>query len=492
LNAQRAAMRGWHLVLAAGAALLPLPSRCFAAWPSSPAANLPICTTPVSQDEAKVVPDGSGGVIVAWHALTASGTEKVFAQHVDRNGTALWGPGGIGVCAVSASQQSPVMTPDSSGGAVVVWQDDRSGEGWDIYAQRIDHLGNLRWSNDGVSVSSAPGMQVAPVVASDGHGGVIIGWQDFRAEPEPDLYAQALDNSGQPQWSTDGIAIQAGPGAQSLRDVVALAPGGGVFVTSDSRAGEDNALVVAQRVDVDGSLMWGPRGVIVDDAAAADVHPVAVGSGDGSVIIAWESGPIFLQRLDNQGRLTWGDDGIPASTEEGLAPAVVQDREDGVIIAWQTATLSDAHIRAQSVRASGVLRWSPGGIVVCGASGAQTEVAAIEAGRGGAIFVWRDVRDDPFGDLYAQRIDSSGVTLWPGNGTVVSSAPGVQESLAITGDGFGGAVAVWSDGRAGRHIYAQRIGPTGHLGGTPGSVDPPSGGHAPPDSTRMGTRPRGK
>jgi hypothetical protein len=466
-------LQGLSAVLPVVASLLLAASPCRAAWPGDPVSNLPICTSPLSQDVPQIIPDGSGGVIIVWQATGISGVKGVFAQRVDREGQAVWDEKVIAVCRLESDQEQPMLVPDSSGGAIVVWQDFRSGDNWDVFAQRIDRSGNLRWSDGGVSISTAAGDQLGPQIAADGHGGALIAWQDLREGPDSDLYAQAVDSTGQVQWSVDGIPILAGPGTQLVSQVVKCGPGG-VFVWGDSRGGGTEVSIYAQRVDASGSPMWGPSGVLVEDGAAPDAHPVSIPDGRGGVIVAWESGPIYAQRLDASGSLLWGDDGAALSTADGSAPAIVHDGDGGAIVAWQTDSPEDeaSDVRAQSVRASGALRWGTDGMAVCQASGAQTEVAVTEAAAGGAIVMWRDARNDPFGDLYAQRVDSTAAVLWQADGIVVSNAPGFQSSLTVCSDGFGGAVAAWTDGRAGRHIYAQRVAPRGRLGGDAGADHP--------------------
>jgi hypothetical protein len=432
----------------------------------------------VSQDEPQIIPDGSGGVIIVWQSTSRSGPGGVFAQHIDREGRATWGANGVPVCTISSRQLQPALTSDSSGGVIVVWQDNRSGSGLDVYAQRIDRSGALRWGQEGLSVSSAPGDQILPQITSDGRGGALLAWRDLRVDLEGNLCAQAIDSAGRARWASDGIAVSTGPGGQLVSQVVANGRGGGIFIWSDTRGDRGAASIHAQRIDLDGDLAWGPQGVLVADGARQETRPVAAGDGIGNAIIVWESGPLYAQRLDQSGRRLWGDGGVALSTTDGLAPAIVSDGYGGAIVAWQTASFDDASsdIRAQAIRVSGALRWGGDGIPVCRASGAQSEVAMARSGAGSAIVMWRDARNDESGDLYAQRIDSSGTAHWKTDGIVISDAPGFQGALAVSADGTGGAVAAWSDGRDGRHIYAQRVSGSGRLGGARAGASAASAG----------------
>jgi hypothetical protein len=195
-------------------------------------------------------------VIITWQSTDTDGVTGVFAGRVDREGGTAWAGKVVAICRAVGDQRWPMLAPDAAGGAIVVWQDFRSGKGWDVYAQRIDSSGSLRWPDEGVRISAAEGDQLGPQLAADGHGGAVIAWQDLRRGPEADLYAQAVDSSGRTRWAADGIPVLAGPGAQLVPQVVTCGAGS-VFVWSDSRAGGEAVGIYAQRVDSRGRLGGG-------------------------------------------------------------------------------------------------------------------------------------------------------------------------------------------------------------------------------------------
>lgn len=452
--------------LAVSAALALVAFACGAGWPSDPSTNLAVCTADISQDDPQIVSDGEGGAFIAWQATIPTGQARIFVQRVGRDGRLLWGDEGVAVCTETSGQMQPALAADSAGGAIVAWQDDRAGGNWDIYAQRIDRDGVLRWAPAGARVSSAPDDQLAPVIAADSRGGALIGWQDLRAGQEADVYAQALDAGGRARWSPDGAPVFAGPGAPLLAQVVPASAAGATFLWMDSRGDPESSGLYAQRVDSVGNVRWDPNGVLVVDGIAANSHPVVCGAEGGAILVAWESATIGAQRLDDAGRPTWGAGGVALSSLAGRAPALVTDGAGGAIAVWQASTLDEdaSFLRAQAVRASGTLRWGNDGIRVSRASGTQAEVVAVPAPAGGAIVLWRDARNDPFGDFYGQRLDSTGAARWRPDGVLVSSATGLQDGLVACTDGAGGAIAAWADNRSGRHLYAQRVDVSGRLG----------------------------
>jgi hypothetical protein len=56
---------------------------------------------------------------------------------------AKWDADGVALCVAYSGQTKPAIVSDGAGGAIVVWRDYRSGSSPDIYAQRITSEGCL-------------------------------------------------------------------------------------------------------------------------------------------------------------------------------------------------------------------------------------------------------------------------------------------------------------------------------------------------------------
>ena len=63
-----------------------------------------------------------------------------------------------------------------------------------------------QWTADGVALCTAANDQINPQIVSDGSGGAIITWQDYRGG-NYDIYAQRVNASGAVQWTADGVAV---------------------------------------------------------------------------------------------------------------------------------------------------------------------------------------------------------------------------------------------------------------------------------------------
>ena len=152
---------------------------------------------------------------------------------------------------------------------------------------------------------------------------------------------------------------------------------------------------------------------------------------------------------------------------------VVSDGAGGYIAVWVDARAGDTDIYAQHVSASGAAGWAAGGVAVCAASGDQDSPRVISDGAGGAIVVWRDVRSGTETDVYAQQIGPSGAVGWAADGVVVCSASGDQDGAVLASDGSGGAFIAWEDHRSDatyEDVFAQLLDSNGDAEWAPGGI----------------------
>ena len=108
--------------------------------------------------------------------------------------------------------------------------------------------------------------------------------------------------------------------------------------------------------------------------------------------------------------------------------------------------------------------WEYSGIPVCSAPNYQMYHSITDVGGGFTVMTWQDFRSGVSYDIYAQKVDLSGTTLWTSNGVVICGASGDQINVEITSNGPGGAIASWEDKRSGADVYAQRINANGSPG----------------------------
>jgi hypothetical protein len=465
-HALRIASRVACSVLLALSALVVLPAFALAAWSASPTQNLPVCTARGIQIYRTAISDGAGGIITAW-SDTRSDTADVYAQHIDAGGNVLWGSNGTLVCGAPRDQDQPVLASDGAGGAIIVWRDFRGGATGDLYAQHLDAAGVRQWSLNGLGVCTASDEQANPVAVSDGGGGVIIAWEDWRSST-PCIYAQRVTGGGQAKWRAGGRPLSSG--FLPMFAPVALADGlGGSYVAWLQQGGTSYDLY-GQHVEADSTLRWTAAGSAICTAPGDQLQPVLALSGvplnasSAGVFVVWQDrrgvdADLYGQRFNYYGVPYWTANGVSlcAWSADQTDPVVTADNTGGMLCVWHDMRGGNEDLYAQRVDANAVAKWTTGGLVICNAANTQQFPALASDGQGGAIIAWEDDRSGA-SDIYAQRITPSGSKRWAPNGAPVTTAPSAQYQATVVTNADSVAIVMWQDQRAsGSDLYAQRI-----------------------------------
>jgi hypothetical protein len=461
----------YRRALAAPLALLTclLGSPAHATWPHDPyLGNVALCTAVLDQQRPIVVPDGAGGAVVVWDDFRSGTHWDICARRISASGEPLWDPNGVPVCVGVRTLSGDLSAcPDASGGVIVAWRDNR-GTNAHIYAQRISGAGVPSWTANGVAVCGASGGQYTPRAVSDGAGGAIIVWQDQRGAAT--TYAQRVNEAGAAQWTPDGIPVTTTSASQLWPAAAADGAGGVVTSWADLRTGDYD--IFAQRLGATGNKLWGNGGVALTSWVGSQYYSSIAADGTGGAVACWQTDQtsyvdVWAQRVRDDGVTLWGSDGVFVSNTGalGTTPRIVTDGSGGAILAWCDARNTSDDVYAQRVSAAGVELWSMEDAPLCTATGDQTEVALTADGEAGAIAAWVDLRNGRH-DIYAQRVDGTGAPLWAEGGVLVSAAPGEKHAPAVATDGTAGGILAWGDERNGAtaDIYAQRVERFGCLG----------------------------
>ncbi len=469
--------------------------------------------------------NSDGELCVAW-SDTRKGGRDIYLQKIGIDGEVLWDQTfpwldeGITAADTFSRQEDPHVLALDDGSWIITWIDFR----WDlfiedigdVYMQKVDSDGNIMWNTEngyaGVPVcvdtsnNNSPninGVQIAVQSFPDGEGGAVAVWVDGR-HGSSDIYAQRIDANGNRVWDDPGIVVAGG-----FEDQAQLGGGGytadtdgagGIIVGwVDLRDATDKNLF-AQRVDVDGNLLWSPDGI--PEEAIADTGLVICGfaaeqtgiklcpDGEGGAFFAWQDkrtwfeedslygdplGNLYTQRVDADGNLMWTEDGeiLCYAQATQFKHRIVNTAPGEAIVIWEDQRTdwftSDLYMQKISGTNELELNWGEAGeetlgIILCDEPGNQFEarLTAIGGGDGGMVVSWTDERENevPREDLYADRIDEDGNHLWSdGSGIIVSDAQLQQTGniVRILDDGNDtNAAIVWFDYRDGSPgIYYQ-------------------------------------
>ncbi|MBU8920243.1 MAG: T9SS type A sorting domain-containing protein [Bacteroidales bacterium] len=390
--------------------------------------------------------------------------------------SAAWVDNGVRITDGEEAELEPRITTDGAGGAYIAWEQGFTSALLknSIFIQRIDGNGNILWMTGNIILNEDSTIAWSPVdLAPDGSGGVLVCWTDGRGgvTNSRDVYAQRLDSSGNKLWGMYGAEVYVGPNEQDYPLIVSDGAGGAVIVWRDDSGAGDRDLH-AQRLNASGVRLWSHSGIPVCTDPSDQNRHQAVSDGDGGIIVTWDdnrsaSSDIYAQRVDSDGIVQWALDGIPicVNMDQQTFPRIASDDAYGAIITWQESTVN---LYAQRVDAAGDTLWAANGIVVCtNPYGARSDPQIARDGSGGAVLCWYDSRT-PRG-IYGQRIDATGDTLWSGPGVPVCLAIATQEEPRIASDGSGGAAIVWKESLRQQYdygdVYARTVDPGGIVQG---------------------------
>ena len=175
----------------------------------------PICTSDDHQVIPQICSDGAGGAIITW-GDTRSDNDDIYVQRINSIGDAQWTANGTAICTDGDDQSDPQICSDGVEGAIITWWDLRSGgENADIYVQRINSAGDVQWTPNGTAICTADDNQENPQICSDGVGGAIITWRDYRSGTS-DIYAQYIKNDFPPSLNHPSPITTSAGGSETI------------------------------------------------------------------------------------------------------------------------------------------------------------------------------------------------------------------------------------------------------------------------------------
>ena len=426
-----------------------------------------------------------GSMLITW-SDTRNSIRDIYAQKIDSDGNFLWDENGSVVVDVDGRQEDPLLVPDNDGGAYIIWRDYRDENYYgDIYAQHIDSNGNQLWDIGGVPLSNQSGSQVNHNLCVDGIGGAFAVWAD-------------MNGSGTYRGTHLG---------SSQSDI--LTTGDGILLSNHQSGG----FSLEYAGDSSAVMVWG-QGVTLDTYEclidededgyqdsdeiyfSLDECLSVCGDYNEDGIVNYldcdsgslETGDIRAQRFNMDMESLWNEDDsnsgkVICDDEYIQTHAKVTTFGDNVIVVWRDLRNDDdGDVYAQILDPQGNSLLEENGVVVCDDEGQQVSPRVKTDGVNAFIY-WEDKRDDNV-DPYVQKMDQDGNLTWTNNGVQLANDINNQDQVRMAVDSNGGAFFVWMDGRgennpiwSGTDIYLEHIDSQGNLtfGQSGISIDDDSG-----------------
>lgn len=276
-----------------------------------------------------------------------------------------------------------------------------------------------------LGICTASGEQAITKLAATDDGGCYVSWFDNRGGGY-DVYLQRLDALGNAMWETNGIMIADRNYSSTMDfDLAIDASGNAVVVYRNDILSGDSIEVSA--VDTAGTILWTTT---VQNGGPFVASPV-IASVDNGVIVGWiNDEDSKFQKLSSNGIPMWP---MPLTLSDpaggSLSVADMHPSQDGSVITSfvQYITFWGAKVlKAQRISTSGETMWPELVSVMLNNSlqiGAYPDF--VSDNNGGAFFTWYGV--SPL-QCYATHLTSSGVMWFNGQVEVASSIGTTQRT----------------------------------------------------------------
>lgn len=292
---------------------------------------------------------GGGGVVMAWEEGAS-----VYARGVDSGGEVLWeqtvGSGGY-----------PKLAEGEEGETLVLLTDY---DNYSFLVQKLGADGQLLWGEEGVVVEHIETeFQLDPQLVSDGSGGAIVAWvEETSHQLAGELWLERISADGLSS-ARDVINGPLGAMHTNLR-VVGDEPLGIIAVWEGSGDGIE---LCVMRDNPLSSYLWPEEGVSICSGQPHSPMFEAVSDGDWGVVVAWMDADrkLYVQRVNGQGEKLWGDEGVfVASGVCRWALWLGGDSDNGFVLGWSSGSNvnqpDDSYL--QKLDAEGNILWGEGGI----------------------------------------------------------------------------------------------------------------------------------
>lgn len=456
----------------------------FAQWSTDPNTNLKICDVAGEQALAKIAMTSDGGCYISWFD-TRSGSYNVYLQRLDALGYKQWAADGL---LISNNPQDTWITDydlicDQNDNAVIVFSDIRSGGLLKPFAYMISPTGNFLWGANGVDISTGDNFQPSPVVTETSDGNFVFAW--ISSDGSQKIALQKLSATGQKLWGTTPILIQSGTEDYSYPAVVKSDNDQVILVHTVQTGGfPPQVRIRAHKLDLNGQLVWGSTGVMIQDNGQMAFFQVPEVESDGNngALIAWYDGRAmnnlsssFIQHISSAGNLYFpanGAEGSLAAQRNKFSPQVAYNSATQETYLFWIETEPNQNqngICGQKFSPSGNRIWGNTGMVFVPLSAPNTKSISDLSSHIGNNQIYIFYLDSQASGLNSMTMgfacDTTGGFIWSGNFVTLSNATQEKLQMETAMDVYKNCKLVWGDKRFDASgIYAQDINPSGQLG----------------------------
>ncbi|GAB4372785.1 MAG: hypothetical protein Kow0042_16270 [Calditrichia bacterium] len=440
-----------------------------AQWSNDPTQNLQISTFGYN---VKACEDGNGGAFIAWDL--PHDQPFVWVQWVDRYGYVRWAQP-IQVTGQEDNQEVVDIIKSTGNTAILAYMDKRFKYELPppapvriykdfITLTRIDTTGNFLWS---VRATVDTIHQGDVVIVADESGGAYLTFNEiypiYGDRDSSIVRLQRISNSGQRMWGDSGRYVYKEPShlnpSPYLNNKV---PEGLYFLHW-----EDNVGLIMESVEPGGSINWSNindwyrRGIPTNDGGCTWAFKHRVSHTGEYMILA--------NRMDSQGNLMWSDSGLVVADNLGSVSSVVDYNllnDNSVVKFWKRQHINnpdDYKSYIQIIDYNGTFQFPDSSLLITSASDGKVSGLGLTLGDSlNFILTWKDTRTIDTG-YYCQKYSKEMVKLWNFQDILLTTHSAHLGS--ILADNNFGMIMIWDEYFSPYNgVFAQQISRNGNLG----------------------------
>lgn len=437
-------------------------------WVNDPSSNTKLVIDPVDPINITALKDFSGGAYVFWEDKKGSSESDIYFIHFNKNGEVSFRADGKVVSTRSGVKENPVVFLEPSGNSIVLWKGYDKKKNSDLYLQKLTKNGLRLWTNDGIQLTESKIEKVDYSLRVDSRGYSHTSYitKNSAALNKFSVRYYRLTPGGKILSDSLKGVLYNSNNMISETEIIPDNKGGSYIFWLENQ--NQKTMLLAQFVDSTGSKKWGSKPLIISKKGN-NVLNYSVGKLGKAVYTAITyqgTHKIIYQNLvSDQGKLLWGSDGKLLTYQKGnqINPQFAFV-DSSVVVSWTNEFEKIKDVFVQRFDVNGNSMWGNNGKRIINIKGNQFGQRIVYDQNNGVVLAWIDKRENnPDANLYIQKIDLSGNFVWDSSGVMISSSKNMEKSyLNLIPDGEGGAVAVFKGSLDNRNdIYGQKIFSTG-------------------------------
>lgn len=345
------------------------------------------------------------------YLLTWLEDRAIQAQAVDDAGQPIGAvqvvsstPGAKAALAVAFNAQA--------GEFLLVWQEYRGNQAWDVVGRRVGPTGQGIGGEFLIGASSQP--QELPAVAYDATANAyLVVWQELQGNLGTDVVGRRVSGAGTPIGNAFAVSATANPQEQAA--IAYNAATDDYLVVWSEHRGATGYDIVGKRVRADGSLL-GSDFVLSANAGYQEQPGLVLNAADGEYLVAWQEHrgatgyDVLARRVSTLGGLVGSEVVLSSTANPQEQPTLAfNPRTREYLVAWQESRAGTGwDILARRVAATGGLIGAE--LVLSGATLDQLGPRlAYNPTANDFLVAWTDGRHAPAGrnfDVFLQLVDS--------------------------------------------------------------------------------------